>query len=140
MKCYGSEYFNGNKFHMIRTINKIIDQEENTYIEPQKDDVPLFSTLFERCIKKHFIITNVNTDYVSSDTIYQKINEEMTMSTTKFGREMIKLLPTGWSDDEKKRNKKINKKPIRCYFGVKELLPDDKSSSITDTEKLIEDP
>ena len=128
MKCYGSEYFNGNKFHMIRTINRIIDQEENTDLEPTKDDVPLFATLFEKCVKKHFRFTNVNTDYVSSDIIYQKINQEMTMSTTKFGREMIKLLPSNWSDDEKKRNKKINKKTMQCYFGVKEIGPEEEES------------
>ena len=121
MKCYGSEYFNGNKFHMIRTINRIIDQEENKDTESKEDDVPLFTTLFETSIKKHFRFTNVKEDYVPGDKIYRKINEEMTMSATKFGREMMKLLPTEWAEEEKRKNKKIDGRTTLCYFGVEEI-------------------
>jgi len=89
---------------------------------------------FKECVKKHFRITNAKEDYVPGDKIYRKINEEMTMSTTKFGREMMKLLPTGWSLEEKRKNKKIDGRTTLCYFGVEEIRPDDDFSSTTDTD------
>jgi len=137
MKCYGSEYFNGDKFHMIRTINRIIDQEENPDLELKKDDIPIFSELlFETCIKKHFRITNNKADFMTTESIYRKVNNEMPMSTTKFGKEMIKLLPGIWSDQEKRRLKKINGKPTCCYFGVAPMHSD---SVDTDVNIEIED-
>ena len=91
---------------------------------------------FKECVKKYFKITNKKEDYVTSESIYRKINEEITMSTTKFGREMIKLLPSGWTDSEKKKAKKINGKAIYCYFGLKEINIDDEFlSSTTDSEE-----
>jgi hypothetical protein len=50
---------------------------------------------------------------------------------------MIKLLPTGWSEEEKRKYKKINGKTTLCYFGVEEILPDDDFSSTTDTESEV---
>ena len=62
----------------------------------------------------------------------------MTMSSTKFGKEMIKLLPTGWSDQEKRKQKKINGKPTWCYFGVAPIQGDDDFASSTDTDNDTE--
>ena len=45
---------------------------------------------------------NVKKDYVTSDNIQRKINEDITMSSIKLSKEVFKLLPAGWSDEEKK--------------------------------------
>jgi hypothetical protein len=126
------------------TVQTILQADKSTRVEePEavrtltKEYVTQGNVSFKECVKKHIRITNNKDDFMTSDSIYRKVNEDITMSTTKFGREMIKLLPAGWSEEEKKKQKKINGKSTWCYFGVAPLTEDDDFSSSTDTDTEV---
>ena len=127
------------------TVKSILQDDNSTRVEePEavrkltKEYVTQGNVSFKECVRKFVRITNNKGDFMTSESIYRKVNDEMTMSTTKFGKEMIKLLPSGWSDQEKRKQKKINGKPIWCYFGVAPVQGDDDFSSSTDTENDTE--
>ncbi len=84
---------------------------------------------FKDCFKKCFKVTNNKKDYVTSESILQKIHEDMTMSSMRLCREIFKLLPAGWRDEEKRGKKRIGKSSVWCYFGIEEINPDEENYS-----------
>lgn len=126
------------------TVKGILQQNGSTRVnEPEsvqtltKEYVSGGVVDFKDIFKQYYKITNDKNDFVSADTILKKIVEHMTMSAVRLTKEMFKLLPSGWSDVEKKKKKKISpNNSIWCYFGVQELSPDSDvfSSTENDTE------
>ena len=125
------------------TVRSILQENGTTKIkEPEtvltltKDYVSGGDVEFKDIFKKYFKVTNVKTDCVTSECVSRKINEDMTMSSIRLSKEIFKLLPSGWSDDEKKKKKKVNGKgSLWCYFGIQEHLKDSDDLSSTDTEE-----
>ncbi len=121
------------------TVKTILQIDNSTRVdEPDavkkltKEYVTKGNTSFKDCVKEYVRFTNNKSDFMTSDSIYQHVKGETGMSLTRFGMNMIKLLPAGWADEEKRKYKKINGKSVLCYFGVREVDSDESSS--TDTE------
>jgi hypothetical protein len=143
-------YSNGSIFG-IQIYNFNDDDMSNILFEEKQDEIMSYTQMREAYLfynnlnDKNNIFFKIYTEststlsynkdnFMTSDSVYKKMNDDMTMSSTKFGKELIKLLPTGWTDQEKKRLKKINGKTVVCYFGLAEIDSDIDNNSCSETE------
>lgn len=117
VKCEcGKEYPLYNKHHHIITKHHL-----NYINEPvESKEVVINENLVMNFIMKDFNLTNDARDFIPCSDIQKRIDEtDIKISMTKFGKELTEYCAKNDLKYIIKKNKLINGKAIKCWFGIK---------------------
>jgi hypothetical protein len=115
----GKEYPLYNKHHHIITKHHL--NHINGITEEQKEEV-VQENVIMGCILRGFILTNDKNDYTTSENIQKWIEDNnMNISMIKFGKEITEYCTTNDLKNIIKKDKKINGKATKVWFGIRSL-------------------
>ena len=115
----GKEYPLYNKHHHIITQHHL--NHINGITDEIKEDI-VQENVIMGCILKDFILTNDKNDYTTSENIQKWIEDNnMNISMIKFGKEITDYCTTNDLKNIIKKDKKINGKATKVWFGIRSL-------------------